>query len=439
MPRNSQRSLAPILQVSAELVVSAHQPSLAKFEPETGCILGAYLDLDPNLTESYRDSNERIHKLPEPWEKVVGRRHGMYFFYLGYGRDVPVDWVQKLASTDRFVHIAVEPNDGLDAITEGATLYALADALASTKAKIFLRFGSEMNGPWVPYHGDPAKYVEKFRLVCDVMRERAPNVAMVWCPYTTPKTHIRDYYPGDEWVDWVGVNMYNVTYFDQNPKLPAKHIKPTDMLDFVYKNYADRKPIMIGEYATTHYSPLENKTYPEWARNNINLLYSALPTKYPRVKAINYFNSNNLLVAHRKNNNYLVEDIPMVLQAYSAQISSQYFIDRASAVPDRPLMAIDARVPESLLIEGPTLVRVNVVNPDAVAKIQFKIDGSPIRTQSAQRSASVEIDPSLYEAGARKLTVEALNADGKRVGFAETTLVMDNRIPAQSAAVAPSR
>src|SRR5690606_9868459 len=124
----------------------------------------------------------------------------------------------------RYVHIAFEPNDGLDKVKDDEYLREFADDLAATKAPIFLRYASEMNGDWVKYHGDPELYREKFRLVSKVMKERAPNVAMVWCPFSTPVGSIPDYYPGDEWVDWVGVNIYSVTYLNQNLDLPAAHI-----------------------------------------------------------------------------------------------------------------------------------------------------------------------------------------------------------------------
>ena len=42
----------------------------------------------------------------------------------------------------------------------------------------------EMNGDWTAYSGDPEKYIEKWRLVHDVMAEEAPNVMMVWTVFT---------------------------------------------------------------------------------------------------------------------------------------------------------------------------------------------------------------------------------------------------------------
>jgi hypothetical protein len=408
----------PVVKIElSTLGVFSEGKTLEKYEPTTGCILGAYLDLDPTLTETYRDSNNRVRKVPEPWEQIIGRSHGMYFFYLGYGMPAPTDWIQKLSDGDRFVHIALEPNDGLDAVQDDEFLKRFADDLNQTGAKIFLRFASEMNGPWVNYHGDAKKYIEKFRLISNVMRVRAPNVAMVWCPYTTPKRFIRDYYPGDEYVDWVGVNMYNVTYFDQHLSKPAKHISPLEMLDFVYKTYSPRKPIMIGEYATTHYSPVEGKHYPEWAAKNITQLYGALPKKYPRVKAINYFNCNNLLLTHRKNNNYLLQDKKEVLKAYQTSIASSHFISRASNVPIRPPSSTTAALVAGSVLQQETIIQAKTVASNTTfAYLRFSIDGGVIRSARSSTQADVTLIPSSYEPGWRTFRVDAVTSTGDVVG-----------------------
>ncbi len=389
---------------------------LAKHEPKEGCILGAYIDLDPTIKDIFRDEVGRTRKLPRAFEQTVGRKHGMYFFYLGYGYEPPRDWIRRLAEEDRFVHIALEPNDGLDMVQDDAYLENLADKLNATGARIFLRFASEMNGPWVRYHGSPKQYIEKFRMVTEVFRRRAPKVAMVWCPYTTPRRPIKDYYPGDNWVDWVGVNMYNVTYFDQNPKKPAKHVTPQDMLKYVYENFSERKPIMIGEYATTHYSPLEDKAYPEWAAQNISSLYRSIRTDYPRVKAINYFNCNNLLLSHRRNNNYLVQELPTVLDAYREAIKSPYFIANASDVPVRPSIDADIRVTKGMLFESPAFVTARLPVGTDTRRIRFLLDGDVIHTASARAVASVTLEPGSFQPGRRVLRVEALDGSNRLVG-----------------------
>ncbi|HLJ56681.1 MAG TPA: glycosyl hydrolase, partial [Chthonomonadaceae bacterium] len=181
----------------------------AKYEPAVGCYLGAYIDFDATLTERVRDETGTAHASPTAFEAVAGKLHAMYFFYMGYGKRLPLDWVRELARQGKMVHIALEPNRGLGEVRDDAYLRRLADELKQSGARVFLRFASEMNGKWTRYHGNPGLYRAKFRLVHDVMRKRAPNVAMVWCPYATPRWNITEYYPGDDATDWVGVNMYS--------------------------------------------------------------------------------------------------------------------------------------------------------------------------------------------------------------------------------------
>ncbi|MBX7135492.1 MAG: glycoside hydrolase family 26 protein [Fimbriimonadaceae bacterium] len=396
---------------------------LAKFEPAVGCYLGAYIELDPKLTKVMVDSSGNKRKLPEEFEGLVGKEHAMYFFYLGYGRKLPKDWVNTLANRGKLVHIALEPNDGLGKVQDDAYLQQLADDLAQAGVPIFLRFASEMNGDWTNYNGNPALYKEKWRLVAETMRDRAENVAMVWCPYTTPRGNIDDYYPGDEWVDWVGVNMYNVTYFNQDPDMPAHHVEPTEMLDDIYRKYSKRKPIMIGEYATTHYSALENRPVIDFAISNIRELYSALPTKYPRVKAVNYFNSNNLLVSHRQNNNYTVTGDKRVLAAYQNAISSNYYLGKTDIARPKPPKSAEEKAKETgrlplndgAIIKGRVLVSAWLPAGNERSFVRALVDGKVVNVVNKKTFWESEIDPSDLGVGDHKLTFEAYDARGRLI------------------------
>jgi beta-mannanase len=68
-----------------------------------------------------------------------------------------------------------------------------------------------MNGDWVAWHRDPQLYVEKWRLLARLVRELAPNVALVWTPFFVgdDSVPLERYYPGDDYVDWVGIIFYS--------------------------------------------------------------------------------------------------------------------------------------------------------------------------------------------------------------------------------------
>lgn len=386
---------------------------LAKHEPESGCILGAYIDLDPSLSKTFIDQNNRPRKLPSEFEKIVGKKHGMYFFYLGYGQPLPSDWVRKLAAEKRYVHIALEPNDGLNAVQDNAYLRKLARDIRATGAEVFLRFASEMNGPWVNYNGNPNLYRKKFRLVAKVMREEAPNVAMTWCPYFRPESVIPSYYPGDDVVDWVGVNMYNVTYFNQNPNTPAHDVDPVAMLKPIYDRYSSRKPIMICEYATTHYSALEQNPAIDFAVSNIDRLYTSLKDNFRRVKAINYFNTNNLRLEHRQNNNYSVTNEEEVLRAYREAILSSYFLEGTSS-QDHAAVAGDGGIEfyDGAMVEGDIVISALPEVAGGVGSVVFKLNGKVVHIGSEARRFAVRIKTSILPPGPQTLGIEAKDPDG---------------------------
>lgn len=423
----------PLQPSDARLVLSAHympessNPStgLAKYEPLEGCYLGAYIDLDPELPASFIDTNGTKRKRPRDFEARVGHDHAMYFFYMGYGRPLAMDYLRYLSSQNKFIQIALEPNSGLDQVQEDSYLLQLADDLRSTGAKVFLRFASEMNGDWVGYHGDPKLYIEKWKLVTRVMRERAPNVAMVWCPYAMPLTNVMDYYPGDEYVDWVGVNLYNVTYFNQNPKSPAKDVGPRALLKPVYDRFAKRKPIMICEYATTHFSAVESKSVPYFAANNIFELYQSLPEEFPRVKAIYYFSSNNLELAHRRNNNYSLLEDPVVLEAYRKVVANPYFIGDGS-MNRRPLgEPVSAPISQEMRINARTRISAWAQAAETIDIIRFSIDDRPVYTATNIRDWSFMLDPQNVRPGRRIIKAEAFNNVGQLLASQEIPVVIE--------------
>lgn len=397
----------------------------AKFEPRQGCILGAYIDLDSSLKEVYKDGTGVVRRMPDAFEKLTGRKHASYFFYLGYGRPAPVDWITLLGMEKRAVHIALEPNNGLEFVKDNSYLRKLAKDFEATKTPIFLRFASEMNGDWLPWHGDPAAYIEKFRLVAKVMREEAPNVALVWCPYATPATNIRDYYPGDEHVDWVGVNIYNVTYFNQNRRTPGKQVGPTELLDPVYNWFAGRKPIMIGEYGATHYSRVEDRSVPEFAAGCIRSLYSALPRKYPRVKAVFYFNTNNMELAHARNNNYAVTQHPDVLRVYRSMVSEPWFLSSFDPSRLRDTMAQPMPIRPGEVLTG--VARLSGWAPihKGEVRLRIRIDGKVAATAPDVSGWMVSLDTTQFEPGPAVLEAEVI-ADGRVRSRSRVRVVIDN-------------
>lgn len=292
----------------------------AVYEPASGCYFGALLVGDERFPNNFSGFNQ-----------AAGKQHSVFFDYCHYGQRFPTRWAKAVKAVGGAIQIAFEPNGGLDTVRDDAYLQGFAREAAATRMPIFLRYAAEMNGNWTAYGGEERaqEYIRKWRLVFDVMRRLAPNVAMVWAPNAVPADNFARFYPGDDYVDWVGVNFYAVHHHNNDLSRPADWEDPADQLNVIYSQYAARKPIMICEFAATHFCRADGQSLPGFCTDKMRMLYSALPRRYPRVKAIHWFDLNTM--AHRVNagrdiNNYSLTDDPEVFSAYREVISSPYFL-----------------------------------------------------------------------------------------------------------------
>ena len=303
---------------------------LAKHEPEYGCYLGAFLDRDERAGQAFQDENFQTHRDPEAFARLTGKKLASVFCYVAYGRPFPSRWVEFLKAQNVAPHIAWEPNNGLGVVNDDAYLRGFAQDCARAGCPLFLRYASEMNGGWTRYGTDALQYKIKWGIVRDVMARYAPNVAMVWCVNNIPERTIEKFYPGDEYVDWVGVNLYSVPFFDNSLARVGLYQNPADLLRFVYGRYAKRKPLVICEYGASHQSTADGgRDRSDWAGRKIAELYASLPRLYPRVKMVDIFNNNNLRHAEtgRQLNNYSVTDSSVVQAAYVRAVAPDYFLE----------------------------------------------------------------------------------------------------------------
>jgi hypothetical protein len=156
----------------------------------------------------------------------------------------------------------------------------------------FLRFDWEMNTNSVPYSENsngnlPGEFVTMWRHVHDLfVQAGATNAIWVWCPnveYPGSVTPLQALYPGDRYVDWVGLDGYN---WGTNPAKPAGWQTPAEVFgptyDLVTREIAPSKPVMIGETASTEYGGSKA----DWITD---LFRRQLPWRFRRVRAVVWF------------------------------------------------------------------------------------------------------------------------------------------------------
>ena len=124
-----------------------------------------------------------------------------------------------------------------------------ATAVRSLNVPIAISFGHEFNGNWYPWGTTgttPADFVAAWRHVHDLFAAAgATNVIWIWDPndiYPVPNVQLKSYYPGDAYVDWVGVTGY---WTQQGPYTYGTLYLPTlnEIREFT------EKPFIIAETA----------------------------------------------------------------------------------------------------------------------------------------------------------------------------------------------
>jgi hypothetical protein len=146
----------------------------------------------------------------------------------------------------------------------------------------------------------------------------------------------------------------------------------------------------------------------------------------PRVKAINYFNSNNLLLSHRQNNNYTVTNDPKVLSAYRSAIAHPYYLPApigASGLQPVQIPSIDDLAKKLGLkplddgdtVTGKAMLSAWITSTGPKPIVRFLIDGKVVSVANRGDFWETELNPSSLGTGDRRIRVEAFDSRGRMV------------------------
>lgn len=109
-----------------------------------------------------------------------------------------------------------DTRSGLDQqVAEGKyddQIAAFVSGLKNLDVPAFVRIGYEFEGSWKGYSPEPFK--EVFIKITKESRENDTNAVTVWCSGGgsagfVSHDQLMKYYPGDEWVDWWGIDIFS--------------------------------------------------------------------------------------------------------------------------------------------------------------------------------------------------------------------------------------
>lgn len=217
-----------------------------------------------------------------------------------------------------YVKEIVQPNFALSKIINGnydKYITQYARDVKNWGHPLFLRLAHEMNGNWYPWSeqingNKPGEYVAMWKHVHDIFtKEGVKNVTWVWTPNNTDQHgkggNLTSFYPGNEYVDWVGIDGYNYG--------TSKGGKYQNFADVFYNAYHEivgftDKPMMIGEMAS---SPVGGDKA-KWVSDAYTKF---IPNDFPKIKAVIWFNEN-------KEQDWRIESSREVQFAFSQSINS---------------------------------------------------------------------------------------------------------------------
>lgn len=279
-----------VLLLLAPWTASAQGRPTAELSPPAGVLLGAY-----------------VRPTAAPWssggvaslETTLGRRLAIDAHYATIGLSLSLSGERADIQRGVIPLLSLKPPqaaDPLDAITSGAddaAITASARQIAALHGEIMVRPLWEMNGDWMSWNGQwasdpqttdgPAKYVTAWRRIYALFQAAgATNVVWVWAPsvHDVPSAswnHWTNYYPGDAYVDWIGIDGYN-----RGTSEPASRWRSFESLfQPLYADYAAEKPIIVTEAASCEQGGSKAQWFTDLGR--------VLPTDFPDIQAFVYF------------------------------------------------------------------------------------------------------------------------------------------------------
>ena len=293
--------------------------------PAQGMYLGAYVDYLAGDAQSL--ANQVSH-----FKALTGKALAWNIVINEWGSRLNFPWYESYAAYNagstpliRVLPRSVNWETGekdpflrLDYINRGdfdAQIRYWADIARQLPFPIMVEFMPEANGNWyqwsgVLYDNGPALYKAVYQRFINICRqEGATNITWVFHMNTianpsTPGNNMAAYYPGDEYIDWLGLSvngaLYQSDYWDSF----------TDLLD---PGYAEMTKVSTKPLAIVEAGVIELNSDPGKKAAWINDAYNALKSgNYPLVKAFTYWNEPSWTA---EGNDMRINSSPLALQA----------------------------------------------------------------------------------------------------------------------------
>lgn len=153
----------------------------------------------------------------------------------------PWTWTRNERNTAEFLR------EGIRAGYYDANMRGICGVIGTLQSPVSIRWGHEMDhdeGHFTWAGWDPEAYIEAYRRMIEICRAEAPDVNVVWSPLG--HENAAEYYPGDDYVDIVGMSIFGLEPWEKQVLGGAKAYD-----DWLTERYARLqgfgKPILVAE------------------------------------------------------------------------------------------------------------------------------------------------------------------------------------------------
>lgn len=180
---------------------------------------------------------------------VAGRTPNITIYYSPWNVSFRARFVTAAAQAGAVVLVHMEPwHASMSAIAAGrwdSYLHRFAAQVRHYGGHVILSFGPEANGRWYPWgwhHARPAEWRAAWRHVVTLFRAAgASNVTWLWdiSGGRRGRGPARDWWPGPQYVDWVGIDGYYFTSTDTFKSVIGNTVRTVRKFT--------KKPILVSE------------------------------------------------------------------------------------------------------------------------------------------------------------------------------------------------
>lgn len=255
---------------------------------------GMYETTNGLYTGAYVEESKDIEGKLEKYEEILGEEQTFRVFEYNHNRNIPeIEFIRCMANK-KTPYIKIVLGKDYDLTPVYNLIYDLKYSYGMT---VFIELFPLTNNNY-----DIVEYKNAYSRAYELIHKYIDNAVIVWSTDEDRTADMPLYYPGDNYVDWAGINIYIPKY-----KNGEKYVYDgLGNMDFWYKSFQHHKPMIISGLAVSHFSRVDHAYTIYETKEKLKLFYNDVIESYPRLRGILYMDINMNDVSKRNKEDYRI-------------------------------------------------------------------------------------------------------------------------------------